>query len=69
MLDAFFIALLFTFISEIADKTQFVILGLALRYKSAFQVFLGALVAHSFMDGIAIFLGYLYVENIPLVYD
>src|SRR3989338_123109 len=60
MLEAFFIALFFTFISEIADKTQLVILGLALRYKSAFQVFFGALIAHSFMDAIAIFLGYFF---------
>ncbi|MBI2658889.1 TMEM165/GDT1 family protein [Candidatus Woesearchaeota archaeon] len=60
MLDAFFIALFFTFISEIADKTQLVILGLALKYKAAMQVFLGALIAHSFMDGIAILLGYFF---------
>ncbi len=60
MLDAFFIALFFTFISEIADKTQLVILGLALKYKASFQVFLGALFAHSFMDGIAILLGYFF---------
>lgn len=60
MLEAFFIALLFTFISEIVDKTQLVILGLALKYKAAFQVFFGALVAHSFMDGIAIMLGYFF---------
>ena len=60
MLEAFFIALFFTFISEIADKTQLIILGLALRYKSAFQVFFGALIAHSFMDAIAIMLGYFF---------
>ncbi|MBI2659919.1 TMEM165/GDT1 family protein [Candidatus Woesearchaeota archaeon] len=60
MLEVFFIALFFTFISEVADKTQLVILGLALRYKSAFQVFFGALIAHSFMDAIAIFFGYFF---------
>ena len=60
MLEAFFIALSFTFISEIADKTQLVILGLVLKYKAALQVFLGALIAHSFMDGIAILLGYFF---------
>ncbi|MBI2102097.1 TMEM165/GDT1 family protein [Candidatus Woesearchaeota archaeon] len=60
MPEAFFVALLFTFISEIADKTQLVILGLALRYKAYFQVFIGALLAHSFMDGIAILLGYFF---------
>src|SRR3989344_1835379 len=60
MPEAFFIALLFTFVSEIADKTQFVILGLALKYKAALQVFLGALIAHSFMDAAAIFLGYFF---------
>src|SRR3989338_2415530 len=60
MINAFFIALIFTFVSEIADKTQLVILGLALRYKAYFQVFLGALLAHSFMDAIAIVLGYFF---------
>ena len=60
MLEAFFIALFFTFISEIADKTQLVILGLALKYKSTLQVFLGSLIAHSSMDGIAILLGYFF---------
>lgn len=60
MLEAFFIALFFTFISEIADKTQLVILGIALKYKASFQVFLGALLAHSFMDAIAIILGYFF---------
>ncbi len=60
MLEAFFVALLFTFISEIADKTQLVILGLALKYRASFQVFFGALIAHSFMDGIAIILGYFF---------
>ena len=60
MLEAFFVALLFTFISEIADKTQLVILGLALKYKASFQVFIGALIAHSFMDAIAIVVGYFF---------
>lgn len=60
MPEAFFIALFLTFISEIADKTQLVILGLALKYKAALQVFLGALIAHSFMDAAAIFLGYFF---------
>ncbi|MBI3035468.1 TMEM165/GDT1 family protein [Candidatus Woesearchaeota archaeon] len=60
MPEAFFIAVFFTFISEIADKTQLVILGLALRYKAHFQVFLGALIAHSFMDGVAVIFGYFF---------
>ena len=60
MLNAFFVALFFTFISEIADKTQLVIFGLALKYRASFQVFLGALIAHSFMDEIAIALGYFF---------
>lgn len=50
---AFGIALL----SEIADKTQLVILGLALRYHAPWKVFYGALGAHALMDGIAIALG------------
>ncbi len=66
MLDVFFIALFFTFISEIADKTQLVILGLALKYKASFQVFLGALIAHSFMDAIAIIIGYFFSFTVQL---
>jgi len=66
MPEAFFIALLFTFISEIADKTQLVILGIALRYKASFQVFLGALIAHSFMDALAILLGYFFSFTVQI---
>ena len=66
MPEAFFIALLFTFVSEIADKTQLVILGLSLKYKAALQVFLGALISHSFMDATAIFLGYFFGFSVQL---
>lgn len=65
MLNAFFVALFFTFISEIADKTQLVILSIALKYKASLQVFLGALLAHSFMDGIAIALGHFFGFKLP----
>lgn len=44
-------------LSEIADKTMLLILGLALRYKARGQVFLGAFTAHSLMDLIAVFFG------------
>ncbi|MBI2652480.1 TMEM165/GDT1 family protein [Candidatus Woesearchaeota archaeon] len=44
-------------ISEIADKTQLVILSLALKYRAPWKVFVGSLSAHAFMDGIAITLG------------
>ena len=57
MNEPFIIAFVLALISEIADKTQLVILGLALKYKSPFKVFSGALLAHAFMDGIAIILG------------
>ncbi len=60
MNEPFIIAFVLALISEIADKTQLVILGLALKYKSPLKVFSGALVAHAFMDGIAIFLGALF---------
>ncbi len=57
MLEPFIAAFLLGFLSEIADKTQLVILGLALKYKSGFKVFAGALLGHALMDGIAIILG------------
>ncbi len=57
MIEAFTIAFIIALLSEIVDKTQLVILGLALKYKSPLKVFFGALMAHAFMDGIAIVLG------------
>ena len=57
MLDVLFLSFFVAVISEIADKTQLVILGLALKFKSPLRVFLGALCAHAAMDGIAVVLG------------
>ena len=57
MIEPFVAAFMLALISEIADKTQLVILGLAIKYKSSFKVFSGALLAHVIMDGIAIALG------------
>ena len=57
MIEPFVAAFMLALISEIADKTQLVILGLAIKYKSSFKVFSGALLAHAVMDGIAIALG------------
>ena len=44
MLEPFIVAFVLALISEIADKTQLVILGLALQYKSPLKVFAGALI-------------------------
>lgn len=57
LLEPFAAAFILALVSEIADKTQFVILGLALQYRSPWQVFAGALIAHAIMDGLAILLG------------
>lgn len=57
MNEPFLIAFILALVSEVADKTQLVILGLALKYKSPFRVFSGALFAHALMDGFAIVLG------------
>ncbi len=65
MIEPFFIAFLFAFLSEIADKTQLVILGLALEFRSFFKVFSGAFLAHVLMDGIAIFAASFFVFSIP----
>lgn len=56
-IQALLISFLFTFLSEVADKTQLIILGIALKYKSPTKVFLGALSAHFIMDAVAIFIG------------
>lgn len=58
-------AFIFIFLSEIADKTQLVILGLALRFKKPMPVFLGALTAHSLMDLLAIVIGVSLPTFIP----
>ena len=50
-------AVLFSILGEIADKTQLVILGFALKYKAPFKVFWGGLLGHAVMDGIAIVIG------------
>jgi len=65
MLEEFLIAFGLAFISEIVDKTQLVILGLALKYKAVFKVFLGALIAHAVMDGIAILIGSYFGFSLP----
>ncbi|MBI2146725.1 TMEM165/GDT1 family protein [Candidatus Woesearchaeota archaeon] len=57
MLEPFIAAFTLALVSEIADKTQLVILGLALKYKSPWKVFTGAIIAHALMDGLAILLG------------
>jgi len=65
MLDAFIAAFLATFLSEVADKTQLVLAGLAVRYRSPLQIFLGALLAHSFMDVLAIVAGSFFGFEFP----
>ncbi len=66
MLESFTAAFVIALLSEIADKTQLVILGLSLDYKAPFKVFLGALLAHSAMDGVAILLGSYFGVSLPV---
>ena len=56
-LTPFLLAIVFSLLGEIADKTQLVILGFGLRYKAPFRVFLGGLAGHAVMDGVAILIG------------
>ena len=67
MLEPFIVAFVLALISEIADKTQLVILGLALQYKSPLKVFVGALTAHAVMDGLAILVGTYFAFSVPSV--
>ncbi|MBI4145390.1 TMEM165/GDT1 family protein [Candidatus Woesearchaeota archaeon] len=64
-LAAFFTSFLLLLLSEVADKTMLLILGLALQYRSRLQVFLGALSAHALMDLVAIVLGAFFGVSIP----
>lgn len=57
MVEAFIAAVIFSILGEIADKTQLIILGFALKYKAPFRVFLGGLLGHGVMDGAAILVG------------
>ena len=65
MLEPFFAAFILALISEIGDKTQLVILGLALKYSARFKIFFGALLAHSFIDGISIFIVTFFIFSFP----
>lgn len=60
MLQPILAAFVLIFIAELVDKTQLVILGLAIKYKSPMKVFSGALLAHSLMDALAIMLGFYF---------
>ena len=65
MLEPFFAAFILALISEIGDKTQLVILGLALKYRARFKIFFGAFLAHSFIDGISILVGTFFSFSLP----
>ncbi|MBI4150912.1 TMEM165/GDT1 family protein, partial [Candidatus Woesearchaeota archaeon] len=57
MISPILVSAFLLLLSEVADKTMLLILGLALQYKSRLQVFLGALSAHALMDLVAILVG------------
>ncbi|MFQ6076663.1 MAG: TMEM165/GDT1 family protein [Candidatus Bathyarchaeia archaeon] len=65
MIDIFVASFALALLSEMADKTQLVILGLGLRYKAPLMVFIGELSAHAVMDGIAIALGGAFGSFLP----
>lgn len=65
MLQAFFISLFFTFISEIADKTQLVILGISIKYKAPLQIFIGAFLALALSIGLNVFVGTKIAGKLP----
>ena len=60
--EAFFASLSLVFVAEFVDKTQLVILGLALKYKHPWHVYAGALLAHAVMDAISIGLGAAFAQ-------
>jgi len=64
-MEAFLVAFVLAFLSELVDKTQLVIFSLALKHRSPWKVFAGALSAHAVMDGLAVILG-LFVHTLDL---
>ncbi|MEM4359412.1 MAG: TMEM165/GDT1 family protein, partial [Candidatus Bilamarchaeaceae archaeon] len=65
MLEPFIVTFALVLISEIADKSQLVILGLALKYKSPFKIFLIGLSAQVLMDVLAILMGAFFSFYLP----
>ena len=60
IIEPFLAALIFSLLGEIADKTQFLVLGLAMKYKAPFRVFLGAIGGHILIDAIAVLVGVIF---------
>ncbi|MEM1535748.1 MAG: TMEM165/GDT1 family protein [Candidatus Pacearchaeota archaeon] len=65
MLEPLFVTFALVLISEIADKSQLIILSLALKYKSPFKIFLVGLSAQISMDLLAIFAGTFFSFYLP----
>ncbi|MEM4336704.1 MAG: TMEM165/GDT1 family protein [Candidatus Woesearchaeota archaeon] len=65
MLEPLIITFALVLISEIADKSQLVILGLALKYQSPLKIFLIGLTAQVLMDLLAIFTGAFFGFYLP----
>ncbi|MEF8873155.1 MAG: TMEM165/GDT1 family protein [Candidatus Thermoplasmatota archaeon] len=53
-----------SFISELGDKTQFVVVAFAARYAAPFSVFLGAVLAFAAVTGLSVILGAKLGESI-----
>ncbi|MEM4152630.1 MAG: TMEM165/GDT1 family protein [Candidatus Pacearchaeota archaeon] len=65
MLEPLIVTFALVLISEIADKSQLVILGLALKYKSPLKIFLIGLSAQVSMDLLAILAGAFFSFYLP----
>ncbi|MEM4335832.1 MAG: TMEM165/GDT1 family protein [Candidatus Anstonellales archaeon] len=65
MLEPLIATFVLVLISEIADKSQLVILGLALKYKSPVKIFLIGLSAQVLMDVLGILVGALFSFYLP----
>lgn len=68
MIQDFLIPFIAIAIAELGDKTQLILFSLATRSKNHFQLLLGAIIAFIIADGLAVFLGDIMSDVIPIKY-
>jgi len=68
MIQDFLIPFIAVAIAELGDKTQLILFSLASRSKNHFQLLLGAVLGFIIADGLAVFLGDIISDVIPIKY-
>jgi putative Ca2+/H+ antiporter (TMEM165/GDT1 family) len=65
-IEAFWITLVFVALAEVGDKTQLMAMSLSARYKDAFTVLIGAVLAAVFWVAIEVTVGSFLAAVLPL---